>query len=283
MLGVEVVADGDIGKSENLTFYHMDIADRKALDQLFDAHDFDVVCNLAAQAGVRYSIDNPDAYLQSNLVGFHNILECVRHSKCNKLVYASSSSVYGNCSSIPFSESHQVDTPISLYAATKKSNELTAHTYAHLYGIEMIGLRFFTVYGEWGRPDMAIYLFADAIANDKPIKVFNHGDLSRDFTYVEDIVNGVVATITRSIPGEEKYKIYNIGASKPVKLLDFIDSLEMHMGKKAVRVNYPMQPGDVEQTYADVSSLEQDFGYAPTTDIDEGIQNFVTWYKNYHG
>lgn len=269
-------------KYEQLSFYQLKLEDRANLPGLFRKHKIDVVCNLAAQAGVRYSIENPEVYVDTNITGFLNLLQCMREYKVSKLVYASSSSVYGNTDEVPFTVNQNVDHPISVYAATKKSNELLAHTYAHLFGIQTIGLRFFTVYGPWGRPDMAMYLFAEAISNDKPIKVFNQGNLSRDFTHIDDIIKGVIATIETDLPEHKTYGIYNIGNSKPVKLLDFIEALEKSFGKTAKKEMLPMQPGDVQQTWADVSALERDFGYSPSTDIQTGIDRFVEWYKEYY-
>jgi len=268
--------------SNRMQFVKMNLEDRKALPNLFKTHDIDIVCNLAAQAGVRYSIQNPEAYIDSNITGFLNILECCRNYNIAKLVYASSSSVYGNSEEVPFKEIHNVDRPISLYAATKKSNELMAHTYSHLYGFETIGLRFFTVYGPWGRPDMAMFLFTDAISNDKPINVFNNGNLSRDFTYIDDIVSGIIATLTEESSNPSKYKLYNIGNSQPVQLLRYIEAIEMALDKKAIKKMMPMQAGDVNQTYADVSELKKDYAYQPNTDISDGIQEFVMWFKSYY-
>jgi UDP-glucuronate 4-epimerase len=267
------------GKS-NFSFIELALEDKENLPALFKVHSIAIVCNLAAQAGVRYSIENPMAYIDANVVGFMNLLECMRHHAVKKLVYASSSSVYGNSDKIPFSTNDTVDHPISLYAATKKTNELMAHTYSHLFGIQTIGLRFFTVYGPWGRPDMAMFLFTDAILNNKPIKLFNHGDLSRDFTYIDDIVAGIEATITQENPSQ--YALYNIGNSKPVRLLDFVLAIEKATGKEAIKENYPMQPGDVERTWADTSGLEKDYHYKPQTSIDYGVQQFVDWYKSYY-
>jgi UDP-glucuronate 4-epimerase len=242
-----------------------------------------MVCNLAAQAGVRYSLENPMAYIDSNVVGFLNLLECMRDSGTKKLVYASSSSIYGLNEKVPFSIKDNVDHPISLYAATKKSNELMAHTYSHLFGIRTIGLRFFTVYGPWGRPDMAMFLFTDAILNNKPIKVFNNGDLSRDFTYIDDIIDGVVATLFDDTKEDTSlYELYNIGNSKPVKLMDFITEIEKTTNKKAEKDFLPMQPGDVEKTWADVTDLKKNFNYAPKTDISVGVKNFVEWYLDFY-
>ncbi|MGB5982869.1 MAG: NAD-dependent epimerase/dehydratase family protein [Nonlabens sp.] len=265
-----------------LSVYQLKLEDRANLPKLFKAHQIDVVCNLAAQAGVRYSIENPEVYIDTNITGFLNVLQCMRENDVKKIVYASSSSVYGNSDDVPFTVDQTVDHPISVYAATKKSNELLAHTYAHLFGIQTIGLRFFTVYGPWGRPDMAIYLFADAITNNKPIKVFNNGNLSRDFTYIDDIVEGITATIMKDLPNNKLYGVYNIGNSSPVRLLDFIEALEESFDKKAIKKMYPMQPGDVKQTWADVSSLNRDFGYTPSTDIRTGIHKFVEWYRGYY-
>ena len=267
---------------DNFSFIKLNLEDRENVIHLFERQAFDTVCSLAAQAGVRYSLEKPFAYIDSNITGFLNILESCRHHNVKKLVYASSSSVYGLSDKIPFSTSDKVDTPISLYAATKKSNELMAHTYSHLFGIETIGLRFFTVYGPWGRPDMAMFLFTDAILNDKPIKVFNGGNLSRDFTYIDDIVEGVIATLINSSKNKDLYKLYNIGNSQPVKLTDFILEIERVVGKTARKEMLPMQPGDVEKTWADVSDLEKDFGYKPQTPISIGIRNFVEWYRNYY-
>jgi len=267
---------------EDLIVYQLKIEDRAKLPKIFKSHSIDTVCNLAAQAGVRYSIENPEVYIDTNITGFLNVLQCMRENDIKKIVYASSSSVYGNSDDVPFTVDQSVDHPISVYAATKKSNELLAHTYAHLFGIQTIGLRFFTVYGPWGRPDMAIYLFADAITNNKPIKVFNNGNLSRDFTYIDDIVEGIMSTIIKDLPDGKLYGVYNIGNSKPIKLLDFIEALEESFDKKAVKEMYPMQPGDVKQTWADVSSLNRDFGYLPSTDIRTGIHRFVEWYKGYY-
>jgi UDP-glucuronate 4-epimerase len=283
-LGISNPQDNTIirsSKYENFSFIKLDIADRDNLPRLFAEEKFDIVCNLAAQAGVRFSLEKPFAYIDSNIAGFMNILEACRNYRVRKLVYASSSSVYGLNDKIPFSTTDNVDNPISLYAATKKSNELMAHTYSHLFGIETIGLRFFTVYGPWGRPDMAMFLFTDAILNDKPIKVFNEGNLSRDFTYIDDIVKGVVATLLEKTEGNS-YKLYNIGNSQPVKLLDFISEIENVIGKSAKKEMLPMQPGDVERTWADVSDLEKDFSYKPQTPISTGIRNFVDWYRQYY-
>ena len=260
----------------NLIFYRVDIAHSDALGEVVKKHTIDKVCHLAAQAGVRYSIENPSVYIQSNLVGFGNILEAVRHADINHLIYASSSSVYGESKEVPFSTDQQVDHPISLYAATKKANELMAHTYSHLYNIHTTGLRFFTVYGPMGRPDMAYYLFTKAILKNEPIKVFNNGEMRRDFTYIDDIVEGLVRIIEKE--PKHQYKIYNIGNHKSEKLGDFIATLEKHLGKTAKKELLPMQPGDVSQTYAEVADLIEDYGYAPNTSIDEGLKRFVQWY-----
>lgn len=270
---------------ERRRFLEMDIADKDALDALFAAEGFDAVVNLAAQAGVRYSITNPYAYLQSNLVGFLNILEACRHYPVKHLVYASSSSVYGLNAKVPYSEDDQVDNPVSLYAASKKSNELMAHAYAKLYGLPCTGLRFFTVYGPWGRPDMAPMLFASAISNGEPIKVFNGGDMIRDFTYIDDIVEGTIRTLDHvpeaaSCPNGVPYRIYNIGCSNPVKLMDFISEIEQAVGRPAEKIFLPMQAGDVYQTNADTSRLEREVGYKPHVRLHEGIAAFIEWYKS---
>ncbi|WP_291066201.1 MULTISPECIES: NAD-dependent epimerase/dehydratase family protein [unclassified Empedobacter] len=266
---------------EKMIFYRMNLEDKESLAQLFKEYSFDAVVNLAAQAGVRYSIENPDAYGQSNLVGFLNILECCRNYNVKKLLYASSSSIYGNSSDVPFSTNQNVDHPISLYAATKKANELMAHAYSHLYNFQTIGLRFFTVYGPWGRPDMAMFLFTDAILNHQPLKVFNHGDLSRDFTYIDDIIQGI-DKILEDKNIKEKYQLYNIGNSKPVQLMDFIKEVELSTGEKAILEMYPMQAGDVNQTWADVQDLKDKFGYNPNYPVDKGVYNFVQWYRKYY-
>lgn len=277
---LQVVTSSSYG--ERMVFVRMDLEDRTALPKLFDTYNIEAVCNLAAQAGVRYSLENPEAYADSNLTGFLNILECCRNYKVNKLVYASSSSVYGNSDAVPFEETANVDYPVSLYAATKKANELMAHAYSHLYGFETIGLRFFTVYGPWGRPDMAMFLFTEAILNDKPVKVFNNGDLSRDFTYIDDIVEGVVATLLKSTQDTSPYKLYNIGNSQPVQLMEYIEAIETALDKKAIKKMMPMQPGDVKQTYANVSLLKKDFNYQPHTPVADGIAAFVAWYKEFY-
>lgn len=265
----------------NFSFVKVDLADNTAVEKLFTRTTFDKVCHLAAQAGVRYSIENPSVYIQSNLVAFGNLLEAVRHHKIDHFIYASSSSVYGETQEVPFKVDQRVDHPISLYAATKKANELMAHTYSHLYTINTTGLRFFTVYGPWGRPDMAYYLFTKAILKGEPIKVFNQGVMRRDFTYIDDIVEGVQRIIEQPIGNRDAYKIYNIGNHKTETLMDFISTLEQHLGKIAVKEYLPMQPGDVSQTYADVSALQQDYGYAPNTSIEEGLKRFAKWYLEY--
>ena len=269
-------------KYVKLRFSRLDLIDYESIDNLFEVERFDVVTNLAAQAGVRYSIENPRAYIDSNISGFLNILEGCRNHKVKHLVYASSSSVYGENKKVPFETTDNVDHPISLYAATKKSNELMAHTYGHLYGFKTTGLRFFTVYGPWGRPDMAYYLFADAINNGRPLKLFNNGQMERDFTYIDDIVNCVYKIIEKNIDSRENYKIYNIGNSKTESLKDFITTIEEAMGKKAIKEMYPMQLGDVPKTFADVDDLIKDYKYSPSTDIKFGIESFINWFLNYN-
>jgi len=277
-------------------FMQLKLEDRVAVTDLFREEQFDRVVHLAAQAGVRYSIKNPQAYIDSNIQGFMNILEACRRQPVEHLVYASSSSVYGLNQKIPFSTEDHVDHPVSLYAATKKSNELMAHTYSHLFDIPTTGLRFFTVYGPWGRPDMAYFLFTDAILNDRPIKVFNHGQMQRDFTYIDDIVEGVMRVMDRppkEDPGYDRersepalssapYRIYNIGNNQPVPLMEFIEAIESSLGKEAKKELLPMQPGDVETTYADASALVEEFGYKPGTSVKEGIGAFVAWYRSYY-
>jgi UDP-glucuronate 4-epimerase len=278
-------------------FHAVDLADRAAIEQLFERESFEVVVHLAAQAGVRYSLQNPHAYVESNLVGFMNILEGCRNTHVKHLVYASSSSVYGANTLMPFSVHHNVDHPVSLYAATKKANELMAHTYSHLYQLPTTGLRFFTVYGPWGRPDMALYLFTRAILEDRPIDVFNQGEMRRDFTYIDDIVEGVIRVADRvptpnpnwtgdqPDPGTSlaPYRLYNIGNHQPVALREFIETLERALGKTASKHHLPMQPGDVPATYADVDDLARDVGFHPSTSIEQGIGQFVDWYRRYHG
>lgn len=278
------------------TFYKVNIEEKKPLEKIFAEHTIDIVIHLAAQAGVRYSIENPDAYIQSNIVAFENILECCRHHNIQHLVYASSSSVYGLNDEIPFSTDQNVDHPISLYAASKKSNELMAHVYSHLFRLPTTGLRFFTVYGPWGRPDMALFLFTKAILENRPIQVFNNGNMQRDFTFIDDIVEGVVrvmhtipktndqwkASTSNASQSSAPYKIYNIGNSKPVQLMHFIEAIENELSKKAIKEFLPMQPGDVPTTFADVSDLIRDTGYQPCTSVEEGVKKFVQWYKQYY-
>ena len=268
--------------NEKFKFIRLNLEDKKELFQLFTTESFDIVCNLAAQAGVRYSIENPNAYIQSNIVGFLNILECCRHHEIKHLVYASSSSVYGMNKKVPFSEEDIVDNPVSLYAATKKSNELMAHTYSHLYKIPTTGLRFFTVYGPWGRPDMAPILFADAISNDRSIKVFNNGDMERDFTYIDDIVEGVKRVIEKPVEERDLYKVYNIGNNDSVKLLEFITQIETSIGKEATKEMLPMQMGDVKKTWANVDGLIKDYNYTPNTSLSTGIKEFINWFKDFY-
>ncbi len=267
-------------------FIKMQLEDRAALQRLFEEEKFDAVVNLAAQAGVRYSIENPYAYIESNIVGFLNLLECARHNPVRHFVYASSSSVYGGNTKTPFSEDDRVDNAVSLYAATKKSNELMANVYSKLYGIQATGLRFFTVYGPWGRPDMAPMLFTQAIIAGEPIKVFNNGNLSRDFTYIDDIIEGVVRVIDKApeADGENGVasQVYNIGCGHPMQLMDFIRTLEEALGRKAQMKMMPMQKGDVFTTYADTSKLEREMGYKPRMSLGEGIAEFVKWYKSFN-
>ncbi len=280
----------------NFQFVKLDIADANALQELFKQHGFERVLHMAAQAGVRYSLENPPAYINSNLVGFANLLECCRNHDIEHLVYASSSSVYGANQNIPFSTSDNVDHPISLYAATKKANELMAHSYSHLYRIPCTGLRFFTVYGPWGRPDMSPILFADAITQGNPIKVFNQGRHKRDFTYIDDIVEGVIRCLDR-VPTENPdwsgmdpdpassgapWRIYNIGRGEPVELLHYIELMEQALGSTTARELLPAQPGDVEDTYADIEALVSDTGYTPTISIEQGLQRFAAWYVDYY-
>lgn len=268
------------------TFIKGDIADKQTVDDLFYLYRFDKVVNLAAQAGVRYSIDHPYDYINSNIVGFMNILEACRHNNVKHLIYASSSSVYGLNENEPFNEDDNTDRPVSLYAASKKSNELMAHAYSKLYGMHTTGLRFFTVYGPYGRPDMSPTLFADAIANDKPIKVFNNGEMYRDFTYIDDIVNGIINIVNSDQPFNSDglhYGIYNIGCGHKEILMNFIKEIEMAFGKEAKKEFLPMQQGDVVSTYASTEKLEMDFNYKPTIKINEGVPRFVEWYKKYYG
>ena len=267
--------------AQNFNLLTLNIEDRPAMANLFEEHRFDVVINLAAQAGVRYSIENPQAYIDSNLVGFGNILEGCRQSNVGHLIYASSSSVYGANKDFPFSETDRVDNPISLYAATKKANELMAHSYAHLYGIRCTGLRFFTVYGPWGRPDMAPFRFASRMLNGEQIPVYNNGDMIRDFTYIDDITEGV-AKIAESTSHAERYKIYNIGRGEKVKLMEFIELMSEHLGVPAKIDMMRMQDGDVPRTMANTDELQRDFGYAPSVSVDEGVKRFASWYKEYY-
>jgi UDP-glucuronate 4-epimerase len=283
-------------KNENFINFNLDLKDRPGLEKIFTEHKPSHVVNLAAQAGVRYSLENPQAYIDSNITGFMNILECCRHYSIEHLVYASSSSVYGANTSMPFSVNDNVDHPVSLYAASKKSNELMAHTYSHLFNIPTTGLRFFTVYGPWGRPDMAPFIFTRKILAGEPIDIFNYGNHRRDFTYIDDIIEGVVRTLDNTAQANTNwdsmnpepsssaapFRLYNIGSNQPVKLLHFIETLENCLGKKAEKNLLPMQPGDVPDTYADVASLTRDVDYKPDTPIEKGLENFVRWYKDYY-
>jgi UDP-glucuronate 4-epimerase len=283
-------------KRNGFSFVEADLADRTAMEELFRNEEFDRVVHLAAQAGVRYSLEHPHSYADSNLVGFLNVLEGCRHNGVEHLVFASSSSVYGSNTQMPYSVHHNVDHPVSLYAATKKSNELMAHTYAHLYELPVTGLRFFTVYGPWGRPDMSLFLFTKKILAGEPIDVFNHGDHARDFTYIDDIVEGVVRTLDQvpkpdpswnsdaSDPGTSSapYRIYNIGNNSPVGLMQFIECLEKALGKEAEKNYLPMQPGDVRETFADIDELGEAVGFRPDTPLEEGIQRFVEWYREHY-
>lgn len=284
-------------KCKNYKFIKINLEDRENIDRLFKEEKFDYIMNLAGQAGVRYSLINPYAYIESNIMGFMNLLEAAKQTGVKHFVYASSSSVYGLNEKMPFSTHDNVDHPISIYAATKKANELMAHTYSHLYNLPTTGLRFFTVYGPWGRPDMALFLFTKAMFEGKPINVFNKGDMVRDFTYVDDIVEGIIRVIDHIPAGnpnwnpinpdpssaKASYKIYNIGNNNPIKLMDYIEALEEAIGKKADKHLLPMQPGDVRGTWADVSDLVEDLGYKPDTSIKDGVNRFVTWYKEFYG
>ncbi len=286
----------ELEQFNNFKFVLGDLADNTLIIDLFKAEKFTHVVNLAAQAGVRYSLENPMAYVQSNLVGFAHLLEACRHNNVEHFVFASSSSIYGLNSTRPYSEQHNVDHPVSLYAASKKSNELMAHSYSHLYNIPCTGLRFFTVYGPWSRPDMALHLFTTAIINDKPIKIFNNGEMQRDFTYIDDIVEGVVQVLNKppkknadwdthkadAASSSAPWKIYNIGNNNTIALGKFIELLEKHLGKKAIKEYLPMQAGDVQSTHADVSALMRDTGFSPNTSLDEGLAKFVAWYKDYY-
>src|SRR5574343_1002971 len=280
----------------NFRFIKLDVADRAGMDALFATEKFDKVIHLAAQAGVRYSLQNPHAYIESNLVGFTHILEGCRHNKVAHLVYASSSSVYGGNTKMPFSEHDSVDHPVSLYAATKQANELMAHTYSHLYGLPTTGLRFFTVYGPWGRPDMALFLFTKAILEGRPLDVFNHGNMQRDFTYIDDIVEGVIRVMDRVAAANPEYdaiaadpatsnapyRVFNIGNNNPVQLLDFIGAIENALGMKAEKRLLPLQDGDVPATYADTALLDDWVGFAPATPVQEGVSRFIAWYRDYY-
>ncbi len=272
--------------AKNFQFIKLDLAEQAATQKLFESEKPDSVIHLAAQAGVRFSLQNPHAYIQSNIVAFTNVLEACRAIQPQHLVYASSSSVYGGNTKLPFSETDSVDHPVSLYAATKKANELMAHTYSHLYGLPTTGLRFFTVYGPWGRPDMSPFLFADAIINDRPIQVFNHGDMLRDFTYIDDIVEGVIRVLDKPATPRTStgapYRLFNIGNNQPEKLIDFIGLLENAFGKSAQKEFLPMQAGDVKATYADTSALEAWVGFKPNTPLHMGVEKFVVWYRGYY-
>ncbi|OGP97938.1 MAG: capsule biosynthesis protein CapI [Deltaproteobacteria bacterium RBG_19FT_COMBO_46_9] len=282
-------------KYSNYSFIKMKLEDRQDLERFFKTEGFDMVCHMAAQAGVRYSITNPHAYIESNIVGFQNILEACRYNNIRHLVYASSSSVYGLNENYPFSTHDNVDHPISIYAATKKSNELMAHAYSHLYGLPTTGLRFFTVYGPWGRPDMALFIFTKAILEERPIDIYNNGKMKRDFTYIDDIIGGIINVLDTPPKGNSgwsgrhpdpssspaPYRIYNIGRNSPVSLMDFIDSIERSVGKRAKRNYLPMQPGDVPATWADVDDLVRDLDYSPHVQIREGVERFVKWYMEY--
>jgi len=286
----------ELNKLRGFRFVRLDIAERDELDRLFAASKFDVVVNLAAQAGVRYSLVNPHAYIRSNIDGFVNILEACRRNSVKHLIYASSSSVYGAVTKMPFSVHQNVDHPVSLYGASKKANELLAHSYSHLFGLPTTGLRFFTVYGPWGRPDMAMFIFTRAILADEPIQIFNHGRMERDFTYIDDIVEGVVRLVDRPpIPnanwsGDDPdpatsaapYRVYNIGNNRPESVMHLVEILERCLGRKAVKQLTPMQPGDVPATYADVDDLARDIGFAPQTPLETGVERFVEWYRSFY-
>ncbi len=295
----EEISYGKMTRSEkyhNYKFIKLDLTDKDGLWNLFENEKFDAVCNLAAQAGVRYSIENPSAYINSNIVGFANLLEASKRFEISHLVYASSSSVYGLNQKMPFSVHDGIAHPVSLYAASKKSGELMAHTYSHLFGLPATGLRFFTVYGPWGRPDMALFKFTKAIIEEKPIDVYNYGNMQRDFTYIDDIVEGIIRVINRPASPDKNwnalnpdpasssapYRIYNIGNGTPVKLTSFIEAIENALGKKAKKNLLPMQPGDVAATWADTAELENDFGYKPNTSIAEGVRRFISWYREFY-
>ncbi|MGN6648245.1 MAG: NAD-dependent epimerase/dehydratase family protein [Cytophaga sp.] len=271
----------ELKKYKNFKFYSLSICDKDDIDELFKEHAFEYVVNLAAQAGVRYSIDKPYKYIDSNLIGFINVLEACRKFRVKHFIFASSSSIYGN-SEIPFSEDQQTDTPLSLYAATKKANELMAHSYAHLYQIPITGLRFFTVYGPWGRPDMAYFSFAKKIIDGQPIKIFNEGHLMRDFTYIDDIVEAITKLIPQPVVNANHFEVFNIGNNNPVKLLDFIELLENIIGQKAIKEFLPMQDGDVLSTYANIDKLFNKINFKPSTPLNTGLTRFVEWYKNYY-
>ncbi len=296
----ESISYGELVLSEissSYRFIQLKLEEKEPLMDLFQQEKFDVVINLAAQAGVRYSLTNPEAYVDSNITGFLNILEACRYHPVQNLVYASSSSVYGLNANMPFSVRSNVDHPVSLYAASKKSNELMAHTYSHLFGIPTIGLRFFTVYGPWGRPDMALFLFTDAILRGRPIQVFNHGKMERDFTFISDIVNGIAKMVDHPPTGNldwdpvhpdpsgstAPYRLYNIGNNSPVKLMEFIEAIEKALGKVAIKEMKPIQPGDVVKTWADVDALVEDYDYRPHTPIQEGVDAFIGWFRKYYG
>lgn len=280
----------------NYTFIKVDLTDEKGLKKVFESYHFDAVCNLAAQAGVRYSLINPGSYINSNIKGFLNILECCRHEKVDHLVYASSSSVYGLNKKMPFSVNHNVDHPVSLYAATKKSNELMAHAYSHLFNLPTTGLRFFTVYGPWGRPDMALYIFTKAMADKKSINIFNQGEMKRDFTYVDDIIGGILRVLDEPASGNVKwdgflpdpatsqapYRVFNIGRGNSVNLMDFISEIEKNMGVNVSKEFFPLQDGDVAETWADLGELKSELNYQPKISIKEGVKNFIDWYKLYY-
>ena len=287
----------ELNKLHGFRFVRLDIAERDELDKLFAASKFDVVINLAAQAGVRYSVVNPHAYIRSNIDGFVNILEACRHSAVRHLIYASSSSVYGAVTKMPFSVHQNVDHPISIYGASKKANELLAHSYSHLFGLPTTGLRFFTVYGPWGRPDMALFIFTRAILANEPIQIFNHGRMARDFTYIDDIVEGVVRLVDRlptsnanwsgdspdPATSAAPYRVYNIGSHRPESVMHLVEVLESYLGRKAVKQFLPMQQGDVPATYADVDDLARDIGFAPRTPLETGVERFVEWYRSFYG
>ena len=269
----------NLEKFEKFSFKEMDISNREELESAFNSFNPDYVVNLAAQAGVRYSLENPYAYMDTNLVGFLNVLEQCRHSKVEGLIYASSSSVYGSNEKIPFEVTDRVDHPISLYAATKRANELIAHSYSHLFGLHTTGLRFFTAYGPWGRPDMAMYIFADKISKGETINVFNHGDMYRDFTYIDDIVSGTRKAMDKNY----KYEIFNLGNHRSEKLLEMIEIIEVELGKKAIMNFLPMQPGDISESFADIAHSEEKLGYCPSTTMRNGVPRFINWFKEYHG